>query len=134
MEYTIEEIRETALQGYTKHSDIELIDAGDGYAVGRVSIQPHHLNPSGAVHGGITFCLGDVMGGIACYTLGVLPVTVSTSISYLRPMLGTREITARAEVIKTGKAMVFVEIKIFDDRNLETGRLQAAYYDMRGRV
>ena len=134
MKITVEKIREEALKGYTEYSGIELLEADDGYAIGRVLIKVHHLNPSGAVHGGITFCLGDVIGGIACVTVDALPVTVSTSITYMRPMLGVKEITTRADVIKRGKTTLFVEISIYDDQGNETGRLLATYYDMKGRA
>ena len=130
---TIEEIRKTALTGYTGYSGIELLEIGEGYALGRIVIEDHHLNPSGAVHGGVTFCLGDVIGGIACRTVDALPVTVSSAISFLRPMLGTKEITARAQIIKRGKTTIFAQISIFDDQHNEAGRIMATYYDMEGR-
>ena len=76
MKKDLETIRKEAIVGYSEYSDIELTDAGDGWAEGRVVIKPCHLNPSGAIHGGIIFCLADVIGGIACYTLDTLPVTV----------------------------------------------------------
>ena len=130
----IEEISKFAIVGYSQHSDIELLDIGEGYAVGRIVIEKRHLNPSGAVHGGVTFCLADVIGGIACYTAGSLPVTVNSNVSYLRPMLGTKEITARAEVIKKGKNVLFVEANIYDDTGKETVRLTATYMDMTERA
>ena len=101
MKKTIEEMRKSAIAGYTDYSGIELVEAGDGYALGRIKIEAHHLNPYGAVHGAVTFCLGDVMGGIACATLGTKPVTVNSNISYMRPIIGAKEITAKARVIKS---------------------------------
>ena len=70
----LETIRKEAMKGYTEYSGIELTEVGEGYAAGRVVIKPQHLNPSGAVHGGIIFCLGDVIGGIACRMTDSLPV------------------------------------------------------------
>ena len=75
MEVSLEQIREESINGYTEYSGIEIMETREGYAFGRVVLQDHHRNPSGAVHGGLTFCLGDVMGGTAVRTLGALPIT-----------------------------------------------------------
>ena len=133
MKRTIEEMREAAIAGYTDYSGIELLDMGDGYAEGRVRIEDYHLNPYGAVHGGLIFCLGDVMGGIACSTLGAKPVTVNSNVSYFSPLIGTKEITARAQVVKYGRTMMFTEISIFNDQHVEACRMNASYYNVRER-
>jgi len=130
---TIEEIRKTALVGYTEHSDIELTRISEGHAEGRVAVKAHHLNPSGAVHGGIIFCLGDVIGGIACKTMDALPVTVNSNISYMRPMLGDKYIYTKADVIKKGKTTLFVDIRIYNEKMVETCRMNATYYNMANR-
>ena len=129
----LETIRLESLKGYTEYSGIELTKVGDGFAEGRVQLAPCHRNPSGAVHGGITFCLGDVIGGIACRTLDALPVTVSSTISYMRPMISDQVIYARADVIKYGKTTFFVEIHILNEQKVEAARLQATYYNMKCR-
>ena len=134
MKETIDEIRKTAIVGYTNYTGIELTQISEGFAQGRIVIEKHHLNPSGAVHGGVTFCLGDVIGGIACATMDALPVTLNSNISYMRPMLGIKELTAKAQVIKRGKTTLFVEIGLFDDTMTETARITATYYDMEGRA
>ena len=130
MEISIEKIREEALTGYTDHTGIELLEVGEGFALGRIRIEKQHLNPSGAVHGGVTFCLGDVIGGIACVTLGAKPVTVNSNISYFRPLLGTREIKAEAQIVKNGKTMMFAQVRIFNDQDVEACRMNASYYNM----
>ena len=43
----------------------------------------------------------------------------NSNISYFRPLLGTKEITAQAEVVKCGKTMMFAEVRIFNDQNVE---------------
>ncbi|MBQ9030406.1 MAG: PaaI family thioesterase [Parasporobacterium sp.] len=129
----IETISRESMKGYTEFSGIELTQTKEGYAEGKVEIQDHHRNPSGAVHGGIIFCLGDVIGGIACRTLGALPVTVSSNISYMRPMLKDRVIYARAEVLKAGKTLYNVTIRILNEQKTESAVLQAIYHDMKSR-
>ena len=133
MEKDLDTIRKEAIVGYSEHSGIELTDAGDGWAEGRVEIKSCHLNPSGAVHGGIIFCLGDVIGGIACYTLDTLPTTVSTNVVYMHPMLGDRMIYASAKVIKNRRTTMFADIRILNEQKEETARLQAVYYNLKNR-
>ena len=130
MEVSLEQIREESINGYTEYSGIEIMETREGYAFGRVVLQDHHRNPSGAVHGGLTFCLGDVMGGTAVRTLGALPITVSTSISFMRPLLHDQVIYAEAEVIKTGKTFIFVDIRILGEEKQVAAKLQATYYNM----
>jgi len=129
----LETIRKEAMKGYTEYSGIELTEIGEGYAAGRVVIEPQHLNPSGAVHGGIIFCLGDVIGGIACRMTDSLPVTVSSTISYMKPMLGDKVIYAEAKVLKSGKTTMFAEISILNEQKEETVKLQAVYYNMKSK-
>ena len=129
----LETIREEAMKGYTEYSGIELTEVRDGYAAGRVVIKPQHCNPSGAVHGGIIFCLGDVIGGIACRMKDSLPVTVSSTLSYMRPMLGDKVIYAEAKVLMNGKTTMFAEISILNEQREETAKLQAVYYNMKSK-
>ena len=133
MAITLEQIKKESILGYTAYSGIELLEAENGHAFGRIRLQDHHRNPSGAVHGGVIFCLADVMGGTACRTLDALPVTVSSTISYMRPMLGGEVIYARADIIRRGKTTIFVEVRVLNDSMEETAMLQGTYYDMSSR-
>lgn len=125
-----DQIRKESILGFTAYSDIEILKTSEGYAYGRVQIQNHHLNPSGAVHGGLIFCLGDVMGGTACRTLDALPVTVSSNISYMRPLLHVKEIYAEAHVVKSGRTTMYADIRILNEQKEEAAMLQAVYYNM----
>ena len=130
MAISLEQIIQESILGYTEYSGIELLEAENGHAFGRIRLMDHHRNPSGAVHGGVIFCLADVMGGTACRTTDALPVTVSSTISYMRPMLGGEVIYARADVVKRGKTTLFVDVRVLNDKMEETAMLQGTYYDM----
>ena len=131
---SFETIISEAIVGYSAYSDIELTAVGEGFAEGKIEITDHHLNPSGAVHGGTIFCLADVIGGIAAYNLGCLPTTLNSNISFMRPLINDKVITCRADVIKRGKTTVFVEAKVFNEQMTEAARLVATYYDLNDRV
>lgn len=133
MAISLEQIKEESILGYTAYSGIELLEAEDGHAFGRIRLLDHHRNPSGAVHGGVIFCLADVMGGTACRTVDALPVTVSSTISYMRPMLGGEMIYAKADIVRRGRTTIFVDVRVLNDDMEETAMLQGTYYDMSGR-
>lgn len=130
----LSKFKERSEVGYTSYTGVELTAVGDGWAEGRILISDHHLNPSGAVHGGTIFCLGDVTGGVAYRSTGALPVTQSSSITYFRPFLNDRVIYSRADVIRAGKTTGFVEIKIYNEQKTECARISATYYNVEGRT
>ena len=133
MAISLDQIKEESILGYTAYSGIELLEAEDGHAFGCIRLQDHHRNPSGAVHGGVIFCLADVMGGTACRTVDALPVTVTSTISYMRPMLGDQVIYARAQIVKQGRTTIFVEVRVLNEKMEEAALLQGTYYNMQNR-
>ena len=44
---------------YAKHLGIEAIEVSPEKSVAAVTIEPHHLNAHGIVHGGLIFSLAD---------------------------------------------------------------------------
>ena len=106
---------------------IEVGESCDGRAEVRISVTPRLLNANGAVHGGIFYTLCDVAASYAFYMVvprGHYFVTNDMNISLVAPAF-TGVLTARAEVLKVGKRMGFVECKIYDqdDSLLATGRI-----------
>lgn len=134
MNLDISVMNEIAINGYTEYSGIVLEKLAEGYAQGRIDITDHHRNPYGAVHGGVIFCLGDVIGGIACRTYGDLPVTLSSNATYFKPMLHDNVIYAQAHVVKHGKTTSFVEVNILNEEKTEAVRIAATYYNLEGRI
>ncbi|WP_343634056.1 PaaI family thioesterase [Fluviicola sp.] len=87
---------------------------------GRVSykmiVKDIHLATPFAAHGGSVAALIDAALGVACLTevcedLKVVS-TVNLTISYLIPALRDDELTADAQVVKSGKRILFVEGKV----------------------
>lgn len=134
MDIDIEELIEASSVGFIDYAGIRFTMAGNGHAEGEIVIEPHHLNPAGALHGGLIFTIMDTIGGFAARTLGVLPTTLTSNINYLRPTLGTKKITAKADVIKRGKNVSVVRIDIFDDRDVLVASGASNYSDLTGRV
>lgn len=93
-----------------------VMDAGAGYGLCVMPVTEDMKNPIGSVHGGVLFSLADSAGGAAARSLGVKATTANCSFSYLRPALSVRELRAEAEVVKKGKNLIVVEVKVFDEK------------------
>ena len=131
---TIDELITACDVGFIKYSGIKVTNAGEGHAEGEIDILPHHLNPAGALHGGLLFTIMDTIGGFATRTLGVLPTTLCSNINYLRPTMGTTKIKAVADVIKRGKNVSVVRIDLLDDKDVLVASGASNYSDLSGRV
>ena len=87
----------------------------------KLAVEPHHLNRSGVVHGGIYSVLADAAGGLAgCYSADpqtpVKSYTLSLTTSFLGAT-GTGELVARGLLRRRGRRVYFstVEITGHDD-------------------
>ncbi|HEY7352174.1 MAG TPA: PaaI family thioesterase [Terriglobales bacterium] len=93
---------------------IELTSSGKGYCETRVRIAPSHRQQHGFIHAGVLMTLADhTCGGAAATTIpkGRDVITVENKISFLRPASGD-ELTCRAQVLRAGKNLVFVEAEL----------------------
>ena len=93
---------------------IELTSWGKGWCETRVTVLPTHRQQHGFVHAGVLMTLADhTCGGAAATTMPEDRdvITVETKISFLRPASGS-DLTCRAEVLRAGKNLVFVEAEV----------------------
>src|SRR5215472_2580405 len=93
---------------------IELTSCGRGWCETRVQATPALRQQHGFIHAGVLMTLADhTCGGAAASTIpeGRDVITVENKISFLRPATGT-ELTCRAEVLRAGKNLVFVEAEV----------------------
>jgi uncharacterized protein (TIGR00369 family) len=102
---------------FTDHLGVELVEAADGHAVGRLELAPEHSsNPDGMIaHGGVTAALADTIGGAAAVSAngGVTP-TIDMRVDYLAPATGGT-LHAEAEVVRNGSNVATVEVDVTDD-------------------
>ena len=101
---------------------IQLTSWGQGWCETKVSVLPTHRQQHGFVHAGVLMTLADhTCGGAAATTVpeGRDVITVETKISFLRPASGS-ELTCRAEVLRAGKNLVFVEAEVMVAREKAT--------------
>ena len=101
--------------GFREHVALDIEPQGDGTSVVAVDAGEEHLNPAGAVHGGVLATMIDVaMGTAVATTGGESPVTVSLAVTYLEPGRAGR-LQARARVRKRGTRLMVVEAEVVQD-------------------
>ncbi len=106
---------------YNTHNGITVADVGEGFCVVEGELNDKAFNPWGMAHGGFVYSLCDVAAGVAVAYTGRHCVTLSGSMSYLRPSKGTK-LRAEGRIIKDGKTIVVVEASVYDDGGTLTAR------------
>jgi acyl-CoA thioesterase len=64
---------------------IELIEAGEGRAVTRMTVRADMVNGHALAHGGLIFALADTAFGCACNSFGPVTVGASADIVFIAP-------------------------------------------------
>lgn len=98
----------------TEATGCVLDEVGEKYAQCSLTLGPQHRNAVGQVMGGVSFTLADFAFAVASNFRQQLTVSVSSSISHLGPVKGTRLI-AKTRLIKDGRRNCFYEVDVTDD-------------------
>ena len=87
-----------------------------------MKVEHKHINGSGIVQGGALFTLADFAFGVLADSKGHPQVSVSNTISYLRPGELGDTLTAVAKVVSTGNKICFYKVDIYnqDSKHLAT--------------
>ncbi|MCI8477668.1 MAG: PaaI family thioesterase [Oscillospiraceae bacterium] len=81
---------------------------------GKLEVRPDILNPYGYVHGGILATLADTVAGVAAASRGGRSVTLSNTLTYLRPATG-RVIYCIAEPQRVGKTISVFQVNLTNE-------------------
>jgi uncharacterized protein (TIGR00369 family) len=98
---------------------IELVDVGAGWCETKLKATPEHQQQHGFLHAGVLMTMADhTSGGAAASTMpaGKDVITVENKISFLRPAAGS-VLHCRAQVLRTGKNLAFVEAELAMERD-----------------
>jgi len=114
------EYREFIQAGFAKApfiagNAIVLEDCGPGWCVSSVTLEPRHHQQNGVAHGGLLATIADHTAGGAAATLypqGSYGLTAELKVSMLRMAKGER-LECRAQVLKPGRALSFVEAEVY---------------------
>ena len=103
---------------------LELLAVSDEEVRARVAVRDHHLQPAGAVHGGVLAAMAESMASVATHRAvrpdGMIAAGLSNHASFLRPVMGTR-VEGVARRRHRGRGTWVWEVELSDD----AGRLCA---------
>lgn len=93
---------------------MKVIKHREGYCLTKMELKPEFLNPLGSLHGGYLFAIGDTTAGMASMTPGSDSVvtTIDGNMQFLNPALNCNTLYAEANVLKSGKRIVYTEVLV----------------------
>ena len=94
--------------------DMTVLKYKPGYSLSEFVIKPCYLNPLGSIHGGFLFTIADTTAGIASIILGEdsTVTTINGNMQFLNPALNNNVLYAEANVLKSGKRIVYTDVII----------------------
>lgn len=69
---------------FAARSNIELLEAADGHAKAKMTLQPYHWNGLDTVHGGAIFTLADFAFAAASNSHGTVAVAIDANITFMK--------------------------------------------------
>ena len=112
---------------FAKHNNIRVVTVKKGYAETEMVINENHINAAGVVQGGAIFTLADLAFGAASNSYGVLNLSLSSTISFIRPAKTGRLRAIAKEISKTNKVSVY-QIEVFDENDNIVASMQGLAY------
>jgi len=112
----------------------EVVEVGDGRAVGSLQAGPQHANPMGTLHGGVLCDIADAAMGMA-FASTLAPdesfTTISLSINFFRPVWQA-QLRAEARVINRGKTVGYLECDVTDQDGKRVAKATSTCFVLRG--
>ena len=111
-----------AQAGFVNELGIVLQAVGVGWCETTLAVEMRHLQQNGFIHAGVQATMADHTAGAAAATLMAAKeavLTVEFKIDLLRPAVG-EQLRCRAEVVKPGKRITFVESAVYAVHNSES--------------
>ena len=97
------------------HDTVRILSAEPGSAVVGLTADDRHLRPGGTVSGPTLMMLADTSAYVAILAsvgLEALAVTTHLSIDFLRKPPASSEATAASEIVKLGRRLVVVSVRV----------------------
>ncbi len=116
-----------------RHLGVEFGEASGGKATARLTIQEHHLNSHGTVHGGTIFALADAVFAAASNSHGPQAVAINVNISYLQAV-SSGVLTAQATEISLNPTLATYEVRITAEGDLLVAIFQGMVYRRKSRA
>lgn len=133
---TVEKLREITLSKnpFCQLLEMELLDAKEGYAIGRIPVKNDVMNMYGSVHGGASYALADTIGGIAATTYGNYVLTVDGKMNYLLQIKDTDYLYCEAKVVRQGHTIGVYQITFTNDQKEVVATADFTYFRLKHKV
>lgn len=112
---------------FARHTGIELLDVGPGWAKASMKIEPYHMNGAGTVHGGAIFTLADFAFAVAANSHGTLAMGITTSVSFVKAAI-TGTLYAEAGELARNPKLATYSVRISDDADDVVAIFQGMVY------
>ncbi|WP_299031785.1 PaaI family thioesterase [uncultured Anaerococcus sp.] len=100
---------------FSDQFDIELREIDENNLILRCKMDDNFLNELNAVHGGVIMSLADNASGYIASAKKYTAPTLSMTTHFLRPLMATDYIYAKAKVIKRGSRIITVDCEVYGD-------------------
>lgn len=132
----IDKLREVTLSRnpFCSLLEMELLDAKEGYAIGRIPVKNEFMNMYGSVHGGASYALADTIGGIAATTYGNYVLTVDGKMNYLLQIKDTAYLYCEAKVVRQGNTIGVYQITFTNDAKQVVATADFTYFRLKNKV
>ena len=98
---------------FMEYNGIEVISASTDKTELRARISHDSENPYGMIHGGLIYTMIDCCAGITARADGHKYVTQNAYLNYLSNSAGEAEIYAQSDVVRRGKTVVVVHVRVY---------------------
>lgn len=109
---------------------IEVLELEDDYSKVLHSNQRLGAESHNAVHGGIIFALGDVVGALATWKMGKMVTTQSCHISFLNAAINATDLIGEGRPLHLGKRTYVVDVEIRDTKGTLISKMTNEYHAM----
>lgn len=97
---------------FSEFIGVRIVEATRERAIGELTLERHHYNANGALHGGAYFALSDSVAGALTRTYQGQYVTMDANIHYLQPVLDGM-VKAVATPIQLSAKIMVIRVEIF---------------------
>lgn len=116
---------------FSDQFDIEIREIDEDNLILRCKMEKNFLNELNVIHGGVLMTLADNASGYIASAKKYTAPTLSMTTHFLRPLMATDYIYAKAKVIKRGSRIITVDCEVYgdDEKTAATTRTEFAIID-----
>ena len=100
---------------FCKENGMQILSISEGCAEAEMIVTEHHLNAMRSVQGGALFTLADFACAAAINSFGMAAVSMSASVSFIRPGINIKRMTAVAKLVNKGKTTAVLDVDVIGE-------------------